>query len=82
MTRKEKLLTAYLLDKASEEFSNHGCNDLSYAEKNLLSQGEWDKLNKEFHEYNGDPEEYKSGEILSYDWLWMKFMAYKLRKDK
>lgn len=81
MTNKEKLFVAALLDLASDEFANHGCNDLSEELEALFTQEEWDAMNKEYHEWNGDPEEFIPGIILSYDWLWMSWMAEKLRKE-
>lgn len=80
MTKAQLKLTAALLDLASEQFSNHGCNDLQKELVELLSQKEWDKLNQEYHNWNGDPEEYRPGTILNCDWAWMSFMAEKLRK--
>lgn len=80
MTNTEKKLTIALLKMASEHFSRHGCNDFPKEIESLLSPSEWDKLNKEYHEYNGDPEEYVPNQVLSHDWLWMNYMAHKLEK--
>lgn len=81
MTRNEKLLTAALLRLASDRFSNHGCSDLGEDIENLLTKNQWNTLRKEYHEHNGDPEEYVENQILSYDWLWMSYMAHKLEQD-
>lgn len=79
MTHGELQLAAVLLSEAADKFSNHVCNDLSDAAKNTITQGEWDILNKEYLERNGTPEEYEAGKILSYDWLWMRHLAHKLK---
>lgn len=81
MTDKEKMLAGKLLEMASDEFSNHGCNDLPKELERLLTQEEWDRLNKEMHDWNGDPEEYRPGQVMSYDWLWMSFLGAKLRGE-
>lgn len=81
MTKKEKLFCAMLLDMASDEFANHCCNDLTAAMEACFTADEWDQLNREYHELNGDPEEFRKGHILPYDWAWMSFMAGKLRAE-
>lgn len=58
MTSKEKMLVSSLLEMASHEFSNHGCNDLSEELVKMLSKREWIALDKAHHILNGDPEEH------------------------
>lgn len=79
MTKNQLKLASALLELASKQFSNHGCNDLSEDITDLLSQSEWDELNKEFHDWNGDPENYEPNDIMHYDWLWMNYMSKKLK---
>jgi hypothetical protein len=80
MNKAQLIFTANLLEMAANQFSNNGCNDLPVALEAWFTQPEWDALNKEYHDWNGDPEEYKPGRILNHDCLWMDFMAKKLRK--
>lgn len=58
MNDKEKSLAANLLNIASDEFGNHGCNDVSEQVFKDWSLNERQKFVKEFHEWNGDPDEY------------------------
>jgi len=48
-------LAADLLDLASDEFSNHGCND--YKLDRLLTKAEQEAFVAFAHRWNGDPEE-------------------------
>ena len=84
MTTKERLLAAALLELASDEFSNHGCNDM---DKYMLAKigftnEEKIELARQYHEWNGDPEEF-DGTVQEFnrmgDWTWMSFMAHKLK---
>lgn len=56
---KYSKLIAALLEMASSQFANHGCNDFDITElvPNAEDRRELARL---FHEYNGDPEEYES----------------------
>ena len=79
MTETERKLAAALLDMAAGVFDNHGCNDLDAHVLSLLSVGEWDALTREYHDYNGDPEEYDFDYPIHHDAALMSFMAHKLR---
>jgi len=82
LSDKEAKFIAILLDMAKDEFANHGCNDLSDELRNFFTKEEQDKLNRDMHNWNGDPEEYRRGEpLMNYDWLWMSFFAGKLRGE-
>ena len=47
MTKNELLIAADLLEKASEEFSNHGCNDyqLPMTQENIDMLNKFEQLN-------------------------------------
>ena len=51
-------LISKLLGIAGDKFSNHGCNDLGEDFWKGISTEEKLSLYKEYHEWNGDPEEY------------------------
>lgn len=80
LTDTERKLIVYFLKMASEEFSNHGCNDLDL--KAIIPDlEERRKLMKELHEWNGDPEEYNPNRCnMAYDWFLMNFMAHKVKQ--
>lgn len=87
--RKLDKMAAELLEMASEEFSNHGCNDLSadFIKEIGLTDEEKLQIVIEYYEWNGDFEEAKK-----YGWITakhfdaigdsslMRFVARKLRE--
>ena len=84
MTKTELKLAAYLLDRASDEFSNHGCNDFmerDYEDANLSDDevGEITDLINERHS-KSDPED----NIRKYhvpDWLLMSYLSARLEEE-
>jgi hypothetical protein len=86
MTKKERMLTAALLEMAADEFGNHGCNDMDRKLLDKIGFTEEEKiaLGRQYHEYNGDPEE-AFGTVKDFDWIhdyaWMGFMAHKLLRE-
>lgn len=81
MNIKEKKLAADMLEKASDEFSNHGCNDVENSVYKNWSLEERRQFVKEFHIWNGDPEEYNENFLNMHDYMIMGFLAYKLEHD-
>ena len=59
-TESECRLLADLLEMASDDFSNHGCNDLDLSK--YMQPLEINALVKAYHEWNGDPEEFDPNE--------------------
>lgn len=88
MTYNEKKLAAQMLEIAGEKFGNHSCNDVDESFYNGWTIEERQKFVKEFHEWNGDPEEYNEKFLHLPDFALMSFLANKLkdikddRKDK
>jgi len=80
MNKNEKLLASLMLNIASNEFSNHGCNDVENSVYKNWTPEEKNKFVKEFHEWNGDPEE-TDDYFLNNDNMLMSFLAYKLTLD-
>lgn len=91
LSKKEIKIAALLLKEASEEYSNHGCNELSdefISEADLTDE---EKINfvREFHKWNGDLNWQLSefGEITPNrfdslpDSALMHFLADKLEKE-
>lgn len=81
MTKREKLLTAKMLDLADEEFGNHGCNDVDEDVWDGWTIGQRRKFMKEFHYWNGDPEEYDKDSLDLPDFCLMSFLSAKLVKE-
>lgn len=77
LTKQEIEIAATLLDMASEQFSNHGCNDFEFPES--WTQQQCDDFTLAMHKWNGDPEEHEPGSRFTMDWFAMDFLAAKLR---
>ena len=76
-------LAGELLDRASEEFSNHGCNDWDFPP--LWTDKEKKELLREMHKDNNSLAEWKEdGESLHPppDWWVMVFLADGLKRGK
>jgi hypothetical protein len=82
MNTKEKKLASSMLDMASYEFGNHGCNDVNDSVYKDWTLEERRQFIKEFHEYNGDIEEYNENILHLPDFAIMRFLSYKLKNDK
>lgn len=78
MTRKENKLASYFLELASDEFGNHGCNDVEDEVWENWTLEERQKFIKEYHEWNGDPEEYDENYLHLPDFAIMSFLSHKL----
>lgn len=78
MKNKEFSLAAKLLKMADEEFGNHGCNDVDESFWDGWTKEERQEFVKEFHEWNGDPEEYDPNFLHLPDFCLMGFLAAKL----
>lgn len=81
MTPKENKLAIQMLKLASNAFSNYGCNDVDESVYKDWTKQERIDFVKQFHEYNGNPEDFDSEKLDIPDWLLMDFMAYKLTKS-
>ncbi len=78
MTKNEKKLAAYFLGKASEDCGNHVCNDVNEEIFSDWTLEERKKFVKEFHDYNGDPEEYDEDFLHLPDFALMSYLSGKL----
>jgi hypothetical protein len=75
----EKKLLAKLLDLASDEFGNHGCNDFDLQAEGLLPS-EIAELHADMARFNKTPSEVLEGRF-TYDWFLMSYLADKIRKE-
>ena len=80
MTRAEKLLTVYFLEKLSDIQGNAGCNDLDSEIFMMLSDEEQTQLAAEYGPYNGTPEEkYRFDHMM--DFMLVGLLAHKLKQE-
>jgi len=81
MNPKEKAIAAKLLQIARDEFADHGCNDLDSNFWDGWAHSEIVQFVREFHDYNGDPEQFDESHLHLPDYAVMGFMAHKLRLE-
>jgi hypothetical protein len=83
MTISEKLMVARLLEMASEQFSNHGCNDLDNHFFAGIPEEEIDDLDLKMFKINGDPECFEKGEriMVAHDSGLMDYFSGVLLKE-
>jgi hypothetical protein len=92
MTAAEKKLIVYLLRRASDEFSNHGCNDLELVRDVGLTPKESFEIRTAMHEWEKTQDDATGRSILGQDpppseknhytddWFAMLFAAAKIEE--
>ncbi len=82
LTSDEKKLAAHLLEMASETYARHGCNDFNLS-KVIPDRDKRRKLIKEYHDYNGDPDEFIDAGNFEwfFDFALMSYMAEKVKRS-
>jgi len=78
MTEKELKLASKFLVIAANEFGGHGCNDVPEKIWSGWTKEERQKFVKEYHEYNGDTNEYNPDFLHLDDYVIMGFLAHKI----
>lgn len=81
MTIKERLLASEMLRLAENEFSNHGSNDVDESVWDNWTTAERQEFVREFHEHNGDAEEYDPEFLHLPNTAIMGFLAHKLTEN-
>jgi|WetSurMetagenome_2_1015567.scaffolds.fasta_scaffold932293_1 hypothetical protein len=81
ISAKELELASKMIELASDEFSNHGCNDVEESMYEGWTLEDRKEFVKEFHKWNGDPEEYDENFLELGDSTIMQFLAHKLLKE-
>lgn len=78
LTKNELRLAGKMLELASEAFSNHGCNDVEDSVYDGWTLEERQQFVKDFHEHNGDPQEYNPKYLHLGDSFIMSYLADRL----
>lgn len=80
MTHAEKKLITHLLKLASDEFSNHGCNDLELVRDVGLTPEESLEIRTSMHAWANDcgADPPRPNDHYTMDWLAMSFAAAKI----
>lgn len=80
MTELEKKLAVHYLNEHSTELGENCCNDV---DEDVIFKDwtleERKKFVKEYHDYNGDPEEYDEDFLHIPDFAIVSFLAHKLK---
>jgi hypothetical protein len=76
LTQKELEIVASLLEDHSDYLGNRCCNDYDWPCN--WTDEEKTKFTKDYHDWNGDPEEYTKGDILNSDFSVAAFLASKI----
>jgi len=79
MNKKEIDLLCHFLELVSDEFGNHGCNDVEEEVWNNWSLEERKEFVKEYHNWNGDPKEYNEKYLHISDFAIISFLKSKLQ---
>lgn len=81
MTKKEKELTAKLLDLVSNRLGYNICNDVPDEIFDGWTLEEKQELVKNYHDVNGDPEEYDENNTHLPDYALAWYLSNKLIKE-
>jgi hypothetical protein len=79
LSKKEKLVLVEFLEELSLYQGNQVCNDWNFPDD--WSREEQIKLVKEFHDYNGDPQEFNEKYLNIHDYAVVGLLAHKLREE-
>lgn len=83
LSAHEAKLIAILLEKAGDQFANHGCTDFVMSEHvPEMTQKELVALDLGIHVWNGDPQEHNPEDVSDYqdDWCLMSYFAARIRE--
>lgn len=75
MNDKELKLTAEMLEEYAERLGNDCCNDYCFPDD--WTKAERVQFVKEFHDWNGDPEEFDGSDYISNHCV-VSLLAYKI----
>lgn len=82
MNDKEKILISKLLDLASDEFSNHGCNDIDEEWFKDWTKEEKYELMESYYKQNNELDLFENdSEITIGDSMLMEYFAKKFREE-
>lgn len=78
MNEKTLLLVSDLLELASDELSNNGCNDWDFPKG--WTKAEKQEFVRSYHEWNGDPEEYDPSDLTLPDWAVASYLSHLVKE--
>lgn len=79
MNRKELQLVASFLEMLDDILGNRCCNDWDFPDD--WTESEKTDFVKQFHEANGDPEEYTEGDTIIQDFCAVYLVRQKVLQD-
>lgn len=78
---KLKEMLAKFIDLAADELGNNGCNDVDESFYDGWSVEERQEFVKEFHDWNGNPQDYDPEYLDLPDFAIMRFLKDKILED-
>ena len=81
ISKNQLALIVTMLKLASNGFSNFGCNDVDEKVYKNWTLEERKEFVRDFHEWNGDPEEFEETFLHLADFAIMDFLAAKLEHE-
>lgn len=81
MTPNEKKLLFAMLEHYSDIMGNAVCNDLPREWEAMLTKEEWVALDRQFHEWNGDPENHDPNRIMMMDFSVLYYFQRRLKEE-
>jgi hypothetical protein len=78
LTAKEKKLLKIFLEDYDRRLSNDGCNDLTKEMRDILTEEEWIEIDRQYHKFNGDPEEHVPGRYSLMNFCVLYYLTKKM----
>lgn len=79
LSKKELALIVQFLDQFADELGNNGCNDWDFPED--WTEKEQKTFVKQYHAWNGDPEEFDEEHLNLPDFAVVGFLKHKIEKE-
>ena len=79
MNPKWLAVAAEMLELASDEFSNHGCNDWDFPDDWTIDERR--ELVRAIYQDNGDPQNFDPDRLCAMDYQVMRFLARRLKSQ-
>lgn len=82
ITEQEIAAFKMLFDKAQDLMSNRICTDIDPDILAMFTSEELSEMAREYHEWNGDPEEWSEGDYLclTQDWIMFGVLFRKIKE--
>lgn len=80
LTPKELVFLAELMDQGSDSIARQVCEDMSDLAYDLFDPDEKDRLERAYHDWNGDPQDFIPGYFMPQAPGWLAYYAAQFRR--